>query len=208
MTKVQWRAELRTRVGRLSVEEKARQSAAVCERIKSLERYRTAPVLLLYRSMANEVDLVQLWMKANQTGQQVFFPQLVSESAMRFVRTYPETRWRHHPLGFLEPEGNEALTNGQARQAVILVPGLGFSPSGARLGRGHGYYDRALAGLPIAGDGYRIGVGFAVQIIDDLPSGECDVAMHAVASATGIWFVEHDIKFDEGTGALGARRTK
>jgi len=47
----------------------------------------------------------------------------------------------------------------------ILVPGVGFSPSGGRLGRGRGYYDRMLADLP----GVRCGVAFDLQVISELP---------------------------------------
>ena len=55
--------------------------------------------------------------------------------------------------------------------SAILVPGLAFSPSGARLGRGAGFYDRFLRLHPSA---LRIGVAFEIQVAESLPEEDWD----------------------------------
>ncbi len=55
---------------------------------------------------------------------------------------------------------------------VVVVPGLAFTRDGRRLGQGGGYYDRFLPLL--RDDCVTCGVGFAVQIVDDLPSESHD----------------------------------
>jgi 5-formyltetrahydrofolate cyclo-ligase len=60
---------------------------------------------------------------------------------------------------------------------LMIVPGLGFTINGKRLGRGKGYYDRSIAE-------YRnkypynnlkiIGLAFSQQICDDIPTSEQD----------------------------------
>jgi 5,10-methenyltetrahydrofolate synthetase len=55
--------------------------------------------------------------------------------------------------------------------SVILVPGLAFTPSGLRLGRGAGFYDRFLRLHPSA---LRVGVCFENQIVETLPQESWD----------------------------------
>jgi 5-formyltetrahydrofolate cyclo-ligase len=59
---------------------------------------------------------------------------------------------------------------------LILVPGLGFSASGGRLGRGMGHYDRLLVMIP----GCKCGVAFNQQLISELPLEPHDVRLDYV----------------------------
>jgi 5-formyltetrahydrofolate cyclo-ligase len=66
---------------------------------------------------------------------------------------------------------------------ILLVPLLAFDRQGRRLGYGAGYYDmvlrvlRAQAPAPIA-----IGVAFAVQEVDEVPTGPRDHTLDAVVT--------------------------
>ncbi len=64
-----------------------------------------------------------------------------------------------------------------AQIGVILVPGLGFSRRGSRLGRGKGFYDRYLKSVPSA---LRIGVGFHEQLIESIPEDTWDETIDAI----------------------------
>jgi 5-formyltetrahydrofolate cyclo-ligase len=61
---------------------------------------------------------------------------------------------------------------------IILVPGLAFSPSGERLGRGRGHYDKYLTHFK----GIKIGIGFSVQILEELPTEEHDVKLDYIVT--------------------------
>lgn len=52
------------------------------------------------------------------------------------------------PLGVLEPAGSRLGPDAILDAAVIVVPALATDPTGFRLGRGGGFYDRSLALLP------------------------------------------------------------
>ena len=65
---------------------------------------------------------------------------------------------------------------------VWLVPGLGFSKSGARIGFGHGFYDRLLHQTP----GLKIGIGYDWQLINQLPQHPWDVPMDYIATPTSM----------------------
>lgn len=65
---------------------------------------------------------------------------------------------------------------------LVLVPGLGFSRQGHRLGRGKGYYDAFLTSyrekfgrLPVT-----VGLAFKEQISDRIPIAEYDVSLDFV----------------------------
>ena len=61
---------------------------------------------------------------------------------------------------------------------IIIVPGLGFGPNGERLGRGKGFYDRYLEDKDVL----KIGIGFEMQIEQDIPTDTHDVKMDFVVT--------------------------
>jgi 5-formyltetrahydrofolate cyclo-ligase len=66
---------------------------------------------------------------------------------------------------------------------LVILPGVAFSRAGARLGQGGGWYDRFLA--KIREDCVMVGVAFAVQVIEDLPVEDHDIAVHHVVTQEG-----------------------
>ena len=63
---------------------------------------------------------------------------------------------------------------------LILVPGLAFTAAGDRLGQGGGWYDRLLA--DVRSDCVTVGVCFAEQIVDVLPTEPHDVPVDFVVT--------------------------
>jgi 5-formyltetrahydrofolate cyclo-ligase len=68
------------------------------------------------------------------------------------------------------------------RLDLVLVPGLGFTSDGARIGRGAGFYDRLLSGT----NAIRFGVGLDIQIVPQLPVEAHDLPMDYVLTPSGI----------------------
>ncbi len=66
----------------------------------------------------------------------------------------------------------------------MLVPGVAFDRSGHRLGRGAGYWDRTIP-APRPGGPVVVGVGFAWQLIEEVPHGLGDRRMDAVLTEAG-----------------------
>lgn len=63
---------------------------------------------------------------------------------------------------------------------VVIVPGTAFTRDGHRLGQGGGWYDRFLR--TVRPDCVTIGVGFAPQIVAELPLEPHDVRLHAIVT--------------------------
>ena len=79
-------------------------------------------------------------------------------------------------FGIIEPQGAEAIEPAQID--LIIVPGVAFTRSGKRCGRGKGYYDKYLSR-----EGFRatkIGVCYAEQLAEDIPNEPHDIVMDRV----------------------------
>lgn len=90
---------------------------------------------------------------------------------------FEETALVPDPYGAMQPEASSA----EARIAVAIVPVLGFTASGQRLGQGGGHYDRFLAAHPHV---IPIGLAWDCQLVDTLPAEPHDVPLHAVITPT------------------------
>ena len=66
------------------------------------------------------------------------------------------------------------------RPDLVLVPAVGISPAGARLGYGKGFYDRLLA-LPGWGGAKRLALVHSLQLAA-FPAGPLDIPMHGYAT--------------------------
>jgi 5-formyltetrahydrofolate cyclo-ligase len=62
---------------------------------------------------------------------------------------------------------------------LVLVPGVGFDPSGRRIGRGRGHYDATLAALPRA---TAVGLAFEAQVVPEVPAEAHDARLAAVVT--------------------------
>ena len=73
----------------------------------------------------------------------------------------------------------------------ILVPGIAFDWTGARLGRGTGYYDRYLG----TSEALRIGLAWSEQIKEKIPVESHDCHMDFIITEKFCWDVSQQIKF-------------
>ncbi len=81
-------------------------------------------------------------------------------------------------FGIREPLGSQLAPPPD----VVLVPGLAFGASGARLGRGGGFYDRWLARHPAV---ITVGLCFACQLVEHLPGEAHDLQVRSVLTELG-----------------------
>jgi len=63
-------------------------------------------------------------------------------------------------------------------KTLMLVPGVAFTPDGRRLGRGGGWYDRALADAPSCVE--TVGICSKERLLEDLPSEPHDMKVSRV----------------------------
>jgi 5-formyltetrahydrofolate cyclo-ligase len=130
--------------------------------------------------MGTEVDIRPLLHALHDRGHAIGLPVTPKRGEpLHFRRWSPGAALIGGPMGTSQPAPSaEPLT-----PDWLLVPLLAFDRAGRRLGYGGGYYDRTLAALPGA---IAIGVGYACQELDEVPAGEDDARLHAIATEAGL----------------------
>ena len=161
------RAELKKRRAAHSTSERLSLSQKACAR--ALEHWKVmirpqGDLLVGYRPHAawGELPLDGLL-----KGRMVAYPRMHGE-LMEFA---VGLEWSKSEFGFEEPAAScPALSTAElgARAYAILIPGLGFGPSGQRIGMGKGHYDRFLP--EFATDVPRIAITFDNQVLDEFNS--------------------------------------
>ena len=73
---------------------------------------------------------------------------------------------------------------------LVIAPLLAFDNYGNRLGRGGGYYDRALKTLRAQGKVLVVGIAFETQLFDLIPHEEHDEKLDFVLTPSGVHHFE------------------
>jgi 5-formyltetrahydrofolate cyclo-ligase len=139
---------------------------------------------MLYLSTPHELDTAPIALKCWQAGKSVVVPKVswdqrrmlpveISSLQAGMQTTGPGIRepvtGKPIPVDFID---------------IVIVPGLGFTASGHRIGRGMGFYDRFLAQPQFIG--LSCGLAFEDQIVAELPVLDHDVPLSMLATDRGI----------------------
>lgn len=174
MDKSEVRRIMRERKRAVPPEEKLRRSELIMQRVEQSDAFRQASVVLLYWSMADEVQthrFVERWYRQKT----LLLPCVDGDDLRLRQYTGPDCLVAGEQFGIGEPTGEE-WTDLEAVE-LIVVPGVAFDGHGHRMGRGRGFYDRLLKCTPRA---VKIGVGYDFQMLDAVPVEPHDVNMDLV----------------------------
>src|SRR6187455_1480327 len=182
-TKSALRRQLRDVLGSMPESERHLKSVSACRLVATCEEFHNARVVMLYLSMPTEIDTASLALKCWQNNKSVVVPKV----------SWDQRRMLPVEISSLK----DAMTmTGPVREPVsgkpipldlidlVIVPGLGFTNKGYRIGRGMGFYDRFLAQPEFLG--VSCGLAFSEQVINDLPILDHDVPLSMLASDTGL----------------------
>lgn len=128
--------------------------------------------------LAGEPDLRPLW-KESRPGLRWVFPRIQGRELT--FHEAGEAHWEVGPYGTREPGAHAPLIAKNEIQG-LLIPGLGFDRAGRRLGRGKGFYDRALADW----NGKKVGVCFENQWVQEVPHEAHDQDMDVIVTDAGV----------------------
>lgn len=178
--KKQLRKELKKRLSTLTDHEKQRQSNIVISKLLQHPKYAQSERLSIFLSMHDEIKTDNILKHAFEMKKEVFIPKYVGPKmdmvklhSMDDYNQLPETSWHIKQPADDDMSRPNALASGGLD--LILVPGLGFTEKGHRLGRGKGYYDTYIEKLEHEGfKPYLLGLAYSVQICNDIPVSEHD----------------------------------
>jgi len=174
------RRELRFESERHRAEEAAASRQLVL-RLKEEPLWKASQCFLFFSALPGEPDLSSLVSEVLKDGKTVAFPRYVAatESYAACQIANPTEDLAPGRYGIFEPRAScaELPLN---KLDFLLVPGVGFDLSGARLGRGKGYFDRLL----VRASGVRCGVAFDWQVLPELPTEPHDVRVDCLITPT------------------------
>ena len=184
-TKARLRSDLRRLLKQLGPEDRAEASRRLCIRLPQMAVWQKARRLLLFAPMAAEPDIWPLAGLAIAQHKMVALPRFKSREAGYEAARIDDLR---HDLalghcGIREP-ALACYTWPLNELDLVLVPALGLDPSGHRLGRGKGYYDRLLA----VTSGVKCGIVFDSQVQPAIPAEAHDIQLDCILTPTR-WFV-------------------
>ena len=149
----------------------SRQIQANLERI---EDYRNAKSIAFYYPIGSVVKTQDLMLKVLSLGKEVLLPK-VQGGELDFRKITDLNSVEKGSFDIMEPKDNCQKSD---KIDVIIVPTVGISADGNRLGYGHGYYDRFLAKT----DAVSIALTYEKQIIKSVPSTENDVTINWIVT--------------------------
>ncbi|HEX4415175.1 MAG TPA: 5-formyltetrahydrofolate cyclo-ligase [Lacipirellulaceae bacterium] len=173
--------------------EKDRVSEIAVEKLLGLPEYQAAKTVLWYIDCRSELRTKQALPAALASGKQIVIPYCTVDEAganklgLWLLESMDELivgKWK-----ILEPPrerwgelGKEIPTEAID---LVIVPGVGFSRSGGRMGNGQGYYDRLLERA--RPDCPLVGLCYESQLFDNLVVSPHDVFMDKVVTEIAVY---------------------
>ncbi|HLX27785.1 MAG TPA: 5-formyltetrahydrofolate cyclo-ligase [Casimicrobiaceae bacterium] len=178
------KAELRTlllaRRNALAVDARERMSDSITRSVLALDAYRRARVVMAYMTFGSEFATGAIIDAAIRDAKAIVLPRI--DRAHDRLAIYTVCEFERDlaagPWGIREPRPDTCLGAKLSEIDFILVPGLGFTVRGDRLGYGRGYYDRLLAERDPRTA--LVAAAFSVQVVDELPTTPQDVRIDMV----------------------------
>jgi 5-formyltetrahydrofolate cyclo-ligase len=160
-------------------------SQRVQARVIASHFYRTAETVILYAAKDNEVATDLLLSDAFVSQRRVLLPKIVAETRqLLIIRVRSGDELVPGSFGVLEPRGTEIVAAADLGPALFCVPGVAFSHTGQRLGRGGGYFDRALSALgPLT---ITAGLAYSFQLLDWLPQSPNDRRLDLIFTESAV----------------------
>jgi len=155
-------------------------SKSILKKLKKIESFRNAQKIGAYYPIGSEILTQDIMQEALSEGKEVFLPKVIGKN-MEFRKIENFSNLENGSFDIMEPRNECPVDNDLD---VILVPTVGISPTGVRLGYGHGFYDRFLAENKIE----TISLTLEKQIIKNIPRSNHDVIIN--------WIVTEDRVID------------
>ena len=149
------------------------------KRINKVYAFKDAQKIGLYYPIGSEILTQDIIQELISKGKEVFLPKVIGKN-MEFRKIEDFGSLEIGNFDIMEPKEDCKVEN---ELDIIVVPTVGISPTGVRLGYGHGYYDKFLEGKNTT----TISLVLEKQIIKNIPKSEHDINMD--------WIITEDRMF-------------
>ena len=142
-------------------------SKKIQKRLKKIYAFKNAQKIGVYYPIGSEILTQDIIQELLSDAKEVFLPKVIGDK-IEFRRIVDFSSLEKGSFDIMEPKEDCKADN---QLDVILVPTVGITPDGVRLGYGHGFYDRFLAGNKAT----TISLTLEKQVVKNIPKSEHDV---------------------------------
>ena len=142
-------------------------SKQIQNKIKKIKSFREAQKIGAYHPIGSEIPTQNIIQEILSNGREVYLPRVI-EKQIEFRKITDFGSLEQGSFDILEPRLECPMEN---NLDIILVPTVGISPIGVRLGYGHGFYDRFLS----KNKTITISIVLEKQIVKNIPKSDHDV---------------------------------
>lgn len=158
-------------------------STAVAERASALPEVARARSVLAYAALPEEIDPAPLVAALRARGARIAFPRVCEPGTLTLHWVEAGAELGPGAMGIPEPD--EACASASPEDFdLVIVPGVAFDASCARLGFGGGFYDSFLPLLPETAT--TVALAFDEQFVDEVPCEEHDARVDAIVTPSGV----------------------
>jgi len=178
------RKQIKDKLSAVSKEQHTRLSEEIAKKLFVDPLFIQANSIGITISNFPEVDTYEIIRYAWSLGKTVSVPKCLpktKEMVFRKLTSFEQLEIVYS--GLYEPIVKETEETATDEMDILIVPGLGFTKEGFRLGFGGGYYDRYLINYAQK----TLSLAFEVQLMDDLPVEAHDLPVDKVITNKSVY---------------------
>ena len=142
-------------------------SKRIHENLKKNSSFIDAKNIACYSPIGSEIDTHAIMLNILKQGKNLLLPRIVDNNIQFYVVSNLE-KLERGSFEIMEPKDSCEKAK---KIDCILIPTVGVSKLGVRLGYGYGYYDRFLSST----DAVKISLTYSKQIVKSIPSDSYDI---------------------------------
>lgn len=173
---------------RKAQEDKDELSQAICRKFVALPQYTAARTVMFYIDVRTEVRTRHFLPEALTHGKRIVVPYCVDgELELFHLESMDELEIGMYKI--LEPKA-ELRTLASKRLEpeyldMVMVPGVAFDRTGARMGHGFGYYDKLLE--HVQPHAPLVALAFECQLFPEIPTQDHDIFMDLIITEEAVY---------------------
>jgi len=142
-------------------------SEKIHENLKKISSYTNSQNIACYFPIGSEVNTHDIMLNMLKQGKNLLLPRVVDNNIQFYIVSNLE-KLERGSFEIMEPKDSCEKVK---KIDCVLIPTVGVSKLGVRLGYGHGYYDRFLSST----DAVKISLTYSKQIVKSIPSDSHDI---------------------------------
>jgi 5-formyltetrahydrofolate cyclo-ligase len=164
-------------------------SEQICDRFIALPEYQAARTVLFYVDVRSEVRTRQSLPAALGHGKKIVVPWCNARGELELFHLQAMEELALGMYKILEPRPDlrdrPEKHVGPRELDLVMVPGVAFDRTGARMGHGKGYYDKLLQHC--RPDAPLVALAFECQLFPAIPTAPHDIFMDKIITEAAVY---------------------